>query len=106
MELFREQALLLGTLFNSEGPVSGQSLSKMTDFGIKTLKKEIDNLNILCEEKGFEIVSKSGSGYEIIVTDENLFIPFKEEVIHNYHRNLISALLSRKDSLCHKINII
>ena len=82
MVLFRNQILILDMLLNSEEAVSGNAIADFLNSSLKTIKKEIDELNFLCRENGCEIISKVGTGYEISVTDNELFLHFKEDVVN------------------------
>ena len=88
MELFRRQVVVLVTLFTAKEPVSGVILSQKSGLSLNTLKKEIDELNCSCADQGFEILSKTGSGYEISINDRSKYFPFRRQIISRYHRNL------------------
>lgn len=88
MELFRRQVIILVTLFNAREPVSGVVLSQKSGLSLNTLKKEIDDLNHNCSGFGFEILSKTGSGYEISITDRSKFFPYRRQIQSRFYRNL------------------
>ncbi len=88
MELFRRQVVVLVTLFMAKEPVSGIVLSQKSGLSLNTLKKEIDELNYSCADQGFEILSKTGSGYEISISDRPKYFAFRRQIISRYHRNL------------------
>ncbi len=88
MELFRRQVVVLVTLFGAKEPVSGLVLSQKSGLSLNTLKKEIDEVNRSCFEHGFEILSKTGSGYEISILDRQKYFRYRNEIISRYHRNL------------------
>ncbi len=88
MELFRRQVVILITLFNAKEPVSGVVLSQKSGLSLNTLKKEIDEVNHSCEPYGFEILSKTGSGYEISIHDDTKFYAFRRKIQSRYYRNL------------------
>ena len=77
MEIFREQAEILHILFNSTHPVNGATLAKLVGSSLKTIKKEADKLSSISQQYGFEIVSKSGMGYEIEVFDDDAYNAFR-----------------------------
>ncbi len=92
MNLFKEQAVILVDLIESNDYVSGVALAEYTCQSSKAIKKNIDLLNKLCNENGCNIISKIGVGYQLEVTDESLYVPFKEYILnksygHFFYRN-------------------
>ena len=92
MELFRDQIVILNILVTSKNPVSGISLADYLNSSLKTIKKEIDELNVLCLKNGCEIVSKVGTGYEVEIYDNEKYQSFKDDIVnlcrnHFYYLN-------------------
>lgn len=86
MKLFRKQASILMMLFESKTPVSGSVLSQGGRFSLKTLKREIEVINQnIAKQNGFVIVSKTGTGYEIVVSESEKFKQFREQTISQYY---------------------
>ena len=65
MELFNNQVSVLNVLFNHETPVNANIIASMINTSLKTVKKEIDDLNLICQDYGCEIISYPGSGYQM-----------------------------------------
>lgn len=89
MELFEKQIILLVTLLQSKKSISGIVLAKKCELSQKTIKKEIDDLNDYLIYSGFQIVSKTGSGYELEINDVEKFTEFKKRALNKFHRNLV-----------------
>ncbi|MBE6103629.1 MAG: hypothetical protein E7193_01900 [Erysipelotrichaceae bacterium] len=88
MELFYNQASVLMVLFNHDSPANANVIASIINTSLKTVKKEVDELNYVCKDNGFQIVSYPGSGYMIEVTDRSLYEEFKDEVMGMYNRHL------------------
>ena len=65
MELFNNQVSVLKVLFNHETPVNANIIASTINSSLKTVKKEIDDLNVVCLENGCEIISYPGSGLQV-----------------------------------------
>lgn len=87
MNLYRKQATILVNLFSSDEPINGVLLSQRSNVSLKTLKKEIDEINEGFYDKGFAIVSRTGLGYEIEVHEPVIFNEFKNETKAMFYRN-------------------
>ena len=87
MNLYRKQATILVNLFSSDEPINGVLLSQRSNVSLKTLKKEIDEINEGFSDKGFAIVSRTGLGYEIEVHEPVIFNEFKNETKAMFYRN-------------------
>ena len=87
MSLYRDQASILVHLMNASEPLGGNILARKMAVGSKTLKKEIDIINEYCKENGCHIASKVGSGYFLVITDQEAYSDFKEHVRRKYYGN-------------------
>jgi len=87
MEFFERQMVLLDSLLRADKPVIGSVLSKQCSLSLKTIKKEIDDMNDYLCHVGFRIVSKTGSGYEVEVLDSQKYETFKQQAINRFQRN-------------------
>ena len=88
MELFNNQVSVLTVLFNHETPVNANIIASMINTSLKTVKKEIDCLNLICQDYGCEIISYPGSGYAMDIYDRDLYSSFVDTVKGMQTRNL------------------
>ncbi len=88
MKLFRNQASVLITLFDNDMPVNANVIAGLINTSLKTVKKEIDDLNFICLENGCEIVSYPGAGYMIEISDNDTYEHFVDSVKNMFNRNL------------------
>lgn len=88
MELFRYQASILKVLFNQDSSTNANVLASLINSSLKTVKKEIDLLNVVCKSNGFEVMSQPGSGYQIKVYNRGEYENFVDIVTGMYNRNL------------------
>ena len=84
MELFLNDAKILHILFKASDLVSGIAIADYLNNSLKTVKKQIGSLNYLCMENGCEIVSKVGSGYQILIHDKEKYLSFRDYVEEKY----------------------
>ena len=80
MRIFNYQANILMILFSNLSTVNGSVFSDYIGQSLKTIRKEIDDLNIICHENGCNIISHPGSGYEMEVTDRKKYRDFRAQV--------------------------
>ena len=80
MELFNNQVSVLNVLFSHETPVNANIIASMINSSLKTVKKEIDDLNVICLENGCEIVSYPGSGYVMEIYDRDQYKAFARNI--------------------------
>ncbi len=88
MKLFRNQASVLITLFDNDLPVNANVIAGLINTSLKTVKKEIDDLNFVCLENGCEILSYPGSGYMIEIRDSDAYDRFVDTIKNMFNRNL------------------
>lgn len=88
MELFNNQVSVLNVLFDHETPVNANIIASLINASLKTVKKEIDDLNVICRENGCEIISYPGSGYVMDVFDREQYSSFVETIKGMNNRNL------------------
>ncbi|MBE6125540.1 MAG: HTH domain-containing protein [Erysipelotrichaceae bacterium] len=88
MELFNNQVSVLNVLFSHETPVNANIIASMINSSLKTVKKEIDDLNVICLENGCEIISYPGSGYVMEIYDRERYNSFARMVKSQSNRNL------------------
>ena len=88
MELFSNQVAVLNVLFDHDTPVNANIIASMINSSLKTVKKEIDDLNVICRENGCEIISYPGSGYIMDVYDREQYKTFVDEIKSMNNRNL------------------
>ena len=88
MELFNNQVSVLNVLFNHETPVNANIIASMINTSLKTVKKEIDDLNLICQDYGCEIISYPGSGYQMSINDRERYSSFVETIKGMHNRNL------------------
>ena len=81
MELFNNQVSVLNVLFNHDTPVNANIIASMINSSLKTVKKEIDDLNVICLENGCEIISYPGSGYAMEVYDRDRYNAFADIIL-------------------------
>lgn len=87
MELFRSQIQILNMLFSNHDTVSGLAIADYLNSSLKTVKKEIDDLNAICLKNGCEIISKVGAGYEVEVRNRKQYAEFREEILTIYRNH-------------------
>lgn len=88
MELFNNQVSVLKVLFNHKTPVNANIIASMINSSLKTVKKEIDDLNVICLENGCEIISYPGSGYAIEVYNRDQYSSFVDTINSKSNRSL------------------
>lgn len=87
MELYRFQSEILMKLFERRTPVNADLLCREAKMSVNSLRKTIDEINLACADYGMQIVSKTGSGYLIEVTDPLKYQSFSRAVMSRYYRN-------------------
>jgi len=75
---------ILYRLFISGSSVSGTILARQLNVSIKTLRKDIAEINEIVGSRGFSIVSHKGDGYAISVSDEDACAEFRDKIVNNY----------------------
>lgn len=81
MENYRK---ILYFIFTSNQAVTGEKLANIINVSLKTLRKNIKEINQILLDKGVQIKSKTGVGYYIEINDDSLFEPFKNELVNDY----------------------
>ena len=107
--IFTNRQLIILDQLMSNDITTAQELSLISDVSIRTIKKEIKELKELLEEKGIELQSISGQGYQIKNKEIN-FIENKLEkinqikMINNYSKSnsnrvsyIVQKFLTAKD---------
>ena len=85
--LFRQQAAILVAMFNTSETVNGSVLSQNGRFSVKTLKREIAEINLnFASANGFFIESITGVGYRLVIKDAVKYQAFKEQITAKYYR--------------------
>ena len=87
MSFYRDQAAIIIRLSETNEPVSGVVLSNLLNCGLKTLKKEIDNINYICMDNGCQIYSKTGTGYQLKITDPEIYEDFILDIRQHFYSN-------------------
>lgn len=72
------QIHILNDLLNSKDPISSQFLANGLGVSSKTIRKCIDEMQNLLSQNGAVIDIKPGSGYKLIIQDEESFDEFKQ----------------------------
>lgn len=88
MRLSKIQAEILNLLFKQDF-ISGNYLNGKFALSPKTIRKEISELNEKIRNHGLVIVSKSGTGYQLEVNDDENADSFRYRFLEFYNRNRI-----------------
>ncbi|MDR1793872.1 MAG: helix-turn-helix domain-containing protein [Erysipelotrichaceae bacterium] len=80
--------LVVFHLLSQSNPLSGIHLEKLTGLKIKTIKRIITIFNGNIANSGLEIAAATGSGYSVVVQDEEKAKEFKRTFFIRYNRNL------------------
>ena len=70
-------------LVGSKTPLTGEQLANLIQVSSRTIRNDIKELDQLLSEQGATINSVRGTGYKLVVEDEELFVKYLQEVIQN-----------------------
>ena len=87
--------IILRTLIKAKEPVTANTLAKLTNSSLRTIKSDIAHLNALCDEEGIaRIRSYKAKGYRIDVKDEAKYKEFSDSI------DVLSSMYYRRSVFC------
>lgn len=89
LRLDRRCTLILRELINTTEPLSADALASFLGSNSRTIRGDMAVINQIAGTMGAEMVSKTGSGFQLVVRDENEFRIFVDSFTQNYDLSAI-----------------